>query len=265
MIRYYTRLLKHLPRYLWTSVGKVQSITGFVAFILLLLNRPLAAQVSAWEGLDPRFSVLPVVALAIYGLLKSNFEHVSRLDGAFVLFPEEAAGHEAAWLHDYLADQVRFSGSRAYFRILRLEFKLEAPNPLLTLFLSISNGTPYTLRLGGHTESRIAIDRPRSKGGVTFRKPPELRGRPVECGIPPSGRDDAQILQFLDEDEAGELLTRLASGSPSLTLHFDEVDFVVHGSWPAGAQTLQQNRRLWLSDAEFALPGGACVRHGGFP
>ena len=129
MLKYYLALVMETPRFLWTGVASLRGVVGVASTIALFFSQELAPIVSVGEGLSRWWGAIPVAFLVILGLLRSNYERVSALTGAYDLFPGAAKGREVDWLGDFLGGQIRSSGSRAYFRISSMELRLDVPNP----------------------------------------------------------------------------------------------------------------------------------------
>jgi hypothetical protein len=77
---YYWRLLRGVPGLLVEGVDKLAVYVTIVLSLLGLFNQRLARHVASWDGFSPWWSVVPVVLLVGYEMLKANYKHIEGLE-----------------------------------------------------------------------------------------------------------------------------------------------------------------------------------------
>jgi hypothetical protein len=81
MARFYRTVAVSAVGEFWTATDKVLSVVAVLSFLLLLLNRSLGEKVvTAWDGLSPWWSLIPIGMLVIYRLLRANYQKFAALE-----------------------------------------------------------------------------------------------------------------------------------------------------------------------------------------
>ncbi|MEO8291136.1 MAG: hypothetical protein ABI649_09115 [Gaiellaceae bacterium] len=86
MFRYYRALFFRVPRLLLDGYDKLFKVATLVIALIAALNQSWANRVSGWSGFSPAWTLFPLGALLVYGLMRANYasflEERSRADGS---------------------------------------------------------------------------------------------------------------------------------------------------------------------------------------
>lgn len=73
VLRFYLRLFADVPRVLWHGFSRVFTCLTILGVLLLVVSRPLGLAVLNWD-LSAWWALAPVGILALYGLMKANYQ-----------------------------------------------------------------------------------------------------------------------------------------------------------------------------------------------
>lgn len=67
---------------MWSSILHIEGVLAGIGFSLLLFNKALGKQLLEWDGVDPRWSLVPIGLLFVWALLKANYLEFQRIEKA---------------------------------------------------------------------------------------------------------------------------------------------------------------------------------------
>jgi hypothetical protein len=80
MWKFYKAVFRTSVREFWTATDDVLTGIAVLSFLAILLNRKYGEHlVTAWNGISPWWSLVPIGLLVIYRLLRANYENVTKL------------------------------------------------------------------------------------------------------------------------------------------------------------------------------------------
>lgn len=81
MAEFYRGVAVSAAREFWTATDNVLAAVAVLSFLLLLFNRNLGEKImTAWNGLSPWWSLIPIGMLVIYRLLQANYQKFAALE-----------------------------------------------------------------------------------------------------------------------------------------------------------------------------------------
>jgi hypothetical protein len=84
MWEFYRGLVQETPKTLWSAFNRWISISALVPFVLALFNRAVGPWLmNSWQSISPWWSLLPIGALFLYGLMRVNYDRYRAVEGAY--------------------------------------------------------------------------------------------------------------------------------------------------------------------------------------
>jgi hypothetical protein len=81
MAKFYRSVAISALREFWTATDNVLASVAVLSFFLILFNRTLGEKImTAWNGLSPWWSLIPIGMLVIYRLLRANYQKFAALE-----------------------------------------------------------------------------------------------------------------------------------------------------------------------------------------
>jgi len=84
MWRFYWVLVRGIPKALFNAVDLILSVSAVVLFLAAIFNRRLGERlVMSYHAVSPWWSLVPVGAILIYGMMRSNYENFLKFEAGF--------------------------------------------------------------------------------------------------------------------------------------------------------------------------------------
>jgi hypothetical protein len=96
MWKFYKAVMQSAIKEFWTATDQMLTAIAVLSFFGILANRKYAEKiVTAWNGISPWWSTIPIFLLVVYRLLHANYEKYSRVKAALdALTPPFAVAEE---------------------------------------------------------------------------------------------------------------------------------------------------------------------------
>jgi hypothetical protein len=78
--KFYRSIVRSAVREFWTATDEVLTAIAIISFLIILVNRKFGEYlVTAWNGISPWWSTIPVALLVLYRLLRANYEQFAKM------------------------------------------------------------------------------------------------------------------------------------------------------------------------------------------